>query len=71
MQVATLEQPLAMAVRRRDPALYIAEKTGKVVAIRNGTVDPAPVLDLSGQVSLGGEQDSWASPSRRAVRSSM
>ncbi len=56
VQVATLEQPLAMAVRRGDPALYVAEKTGKVVAIRDGTVDPAPVLDLAGQVSLGGEQ---------------
>ena len=56
VQVATLEQPLAMAVRRGDPALYVAEKTGKVVAIRGGAVDPAPVLDLTGQVSLGGEQ---------------
>jgi glucose/arabinose dehydrogenase len=56
VQVATLEQPLAMAVRRGDPALYVAEKTGKVVAIRGGSVDPAPVLDLAGQVSLGGEQ---------------
>jgi len=56
VQVATLEQPLAMAVRRGDPALYVAEKTGKVVAVRDGIVDPAPVLDLTGQVSLGGEQ---------------
>jgi glucose/arabinose dehydrogenase len=56
VQVATVEQPLAMAVRRGDPALYIAQKTGTVVAIRGGTVDPAPVLDLTGQVSLGGEQ---------------
>ncbi len=56
MQVATLEQPLAMAVRRGDPAIYVAEKTGKVMAIRDGTVAPAPVLDLTGQVSLGGEQ---------------
>ena len=56
VQVATLEQPLAMAVRRGDPALYVAVKTGKVVAIRDGAVDPAPVLDLTGQVSLGGEQ---------------
>src|ERR671936_1115481 len=55
-QVAVLEQPLATAVRRGDPALYVAEKTGKVVAVRGGRVDPAPVLDLSGRVALGSEQ---------------
>jgi glucose/arabinose dehydrogenase len=56
-QVATLEQPLAMAVRERDSALYVAQKTGKVVAIRAArTVDRVPVLDLSDEVSLGGEQ---------------
>jgi glucose/arabinose dehydrogenase len=56
VEVATLEQPLALAVRSGDPALYAAQKTGKVVAIRDGVVDPVPVLDLSEQVSLGGEQ---------------
>jgi glucose/arabinose dehydrogenase len=56
VQVATLEQPLAMAVRSGDPALYIAEKTGRVIALRDGSVDPVPVLDLAEQVSLGGEQ---------------
>ena len=56
-QVATLEQPLAMAVREGDSALYVAQKTGKVVAIRAArTVDRVPVLDLSDEVSLGGEQ---------------
>jgi glucose/arabinose dehydrogenase len=56
VEVATLEQPLAMAVRSADPALYVAQKTGKVVAVRDGIVDPVPVLDLRNQVSLGGEQ---------------
>jgi glucose/arabinose dehydrogenase len=56
VQIATLEQPVAFADRAGDAALYIAEKTGKVVAIRGGRVDPTPVLDLSGQVSHGGEQ---------------
>lgn len=51
-----LEQPLAMAVRPGDLSLYVAEKTGRVMAIRDGSVDPAPVLDLTQQVSLGGEQ---------------
>ena len=45
-----------MAVRSGDHALYVAEKTGKVVAVRDGSVDPVPVLDLTDQVSLGGEQ---------------
>jgi glucose/arabinose dehydrogenase len=57
VEVATLEQPLAMAVRAGDTALYVAQKTGKVVAIRAGrTVDKAPVVDLSDDVSLGSEQ---------------
>ncbi|MGH9021740.1 MAG: PQQ-dependent sugar dehydrogenase [Acidimicrobiia bacterium] len=54
--VATLDQPVAMAVRGGDPALYIAEKTGRVRALRDGRVDPTPVLDLSGAVSSGYEQ---------------
>jgi glucose/arabinose dehydrogenase len=55
-KVATLEQPLALAVRTGDSALYVAEKTGRVMAIRDGRVDPTPVLDLSSEVSGGGEQ---------------
>jgi glucose/arabinose dehydrogenase len=55
-QVATLDQPVALVVRAGDPALYVAEKTGRVVAIRDGKVDRTPVLDLSGAVSSGGEQ---------------
>lgn len=54
--VATLEQPVAMAVRGGDSALYIAEKTGRVRAVHDGSVDATPVLDLSGEVSSGFEQ---------------
>jgi glucose/arabinose dehydrogenase len=53
--VATLEQPLAIAVRPGDPALYVAEKVGRVVALAGGS-EPRTVLDLTGQVSLGSEQ---------------
>jgi glucose/arabinose dehydrogenase len=56
VRVATLEQPLGMAVRSGDPALYVAQKTGAVVAVRDGSVDPVPVLDLTQEVSLGSEQ---------------
>src|SRR5919108_1028324 len=54
--IATLEQPLAMAVRPDDRSLYVAQKTGAVMRIRGRRVDPRPVLDLRGEVSLGSEQ---------------
>jgi glucose/arabinose dehydrogenase len=53
--VANLEQPLAIAIRPGDPALYVAEKVGRVVAVAGGG-EPRTVLDLTGQVSLGSEQ---------------
>ncbi len=56
VKVATLDQPLGIAVRAGDDALYLAEKVGRVMAIRVGRVDPTPVLDLSGKVSKGYEQ---------------
>ncbi len=54
-RVASLSQPLAMAVRPGDDTLYVAQKGGRVVGIREGG-DPTTVLDLSGSVSAGGEQ---------------
>jgi glucose/arabinose dehydrogenase len=45
-----------MAIRAGDDALYVAEKTGRVIAVRGGAVDPDPVLDIHGGISLGGEQ---------------
>jgi glucose/arabinose dehydrogenase len=56
VRIAHVEQPVAMAVRPGDPALYVAEKTGRVVAIRGGRVAGAPVVDLTGRISLGTEQ---------------
>jgi glucose/arabinose dehydrogenase len=53
--VATLEQPVAMATRGGGSSLFFAEKTGRVVAVRDGRVS-GTVLDLSGDVSNGGEQ---------------
>jgi glucose/arabinose dehydrogenase len=55
-RIATMTDPLGMAVRRGDDAIYIAEKSGTVRAMRDGKVDPVPVLDLSNVVSRGGEQ---------------
>jgi len=54
--VARADQPVAMAARAGDGGLYIAEKTGAVRAIVNGSLRGSPVLDLRGQVSGGNEQ---------------
>jgi glucose/arabinose dehydrogenase len=53
--VVRVDQPLALATRPGDPSIYVAEKTGRVVAVRGHAVTHT-VLDLSGQVSGGGEQ---------------
>ncbi|HEX2088860.1 MAG TPA: PQQ-dependent sugar dehydrogenase [Actinomycetota bacterium] len=55
-RIATLRAPLAMAGRRGDRTLYVAEQLGRVVAIRGGKVLSRPVLNLSEQVTSGGEQ---------------
>jgi glucose/arabinose dehydrogenase len=55
-QVASLSEPLALAQAPNDNALYVAEKGGRVRAIRNGQVAGGSILDISGQISTGGEQ---------------
>ena len=54
-RVASPAQPLALAVRPGDDVLYVAQKGGKVVGVRDGG-DPTTVLDLTSNVSTGGEQ---------------
>jgi glucose/arabinose dehydrogenase len=56
VRVATAEEPVSMAAPRGDKAIYLTEKVGRVRALRNGRLDPTPVLDITGQVALGGEQ---------------
>ncbi|MGH9004228.1 MAG: PQQ-dependent sugar dehydrogenase, partial [Acidimicrobiia bacterium] len=48
--------PIAMAQRAGDDTLYVAGQRGRVVAVRNGEADTTPVLDMSGEVTAGGEQ---------------
>jgi glucose/arabinose dehydrogenase len=56
-EIAKLDgSPLGMAFRSGDESLYVADKWGRVRAIREGRLDPRPVLDISGRVSTGGEQ---------------
>jgi glucose/arabinose dehydrogenase len=57
VRVAQLEQPVAMAVRPGDDdTLYVVEQVGRVRAVRDGRLDPTPVVDISGEVTAGGEQ---------------
>lgn len=56
-EVATgLDSPVAFAARSDDDALYVAEQPGRVRAIRDGEVDDQAVLDVSGDLTAGGEQ---------------
>ncbi len=54
-RVTTFVDPVAMAMRTGDGAFYIAERRGRVRAFRGGAIDPTPVLDISGDVSVGTE----------------
>ena len=55
-EVAELEQPVALAVRSGDDALYFVEKPGRIRALRDGEIDETPTLDIAGLVRNGGEQ---------------
>jgi len=55
-EVAQLDAPTDLAVRPGDDALWIAERGGTVRAVRGGVVDPAPLIDLSGDISTDGER---------------
>jgi len=57
--VTTLAEPIAMAVRDGDDALYVAERAGRVVRLETegaGVGDPQLVLDISGEVDTSVER---------------
>ncbi len=54
-KVADLDGGTAMAVRAGDPAFYVTQQDGRVRAIRNGALDPTPVLDLTAETARSGE----------------
>jgi glucose/arabinose dehydrogenase len=54
--VARLSSPVGLTTRKGDPAVYLIEQGGRVRALRNGKLDPTPVLDISSLVVSGGEQ---------------
>jgi glucose/arabinose dehydrogenase len=55
-RVAQLDQPVALALRRGDNALYFVEKPGRITALRDGEIDETPTLDITDLVKNGGEQ---------------
>ncbi len=55
-EVATLDAPTALAVRRGDDAVYIAERGGRIRVLRRGAVAPKPLLDISGDTTVDGER---------------
>ena len=54
-KVADMTEPIAMAYRNDDNALYVAERGGRVRLLRDGKVR-ATVLDISDRTRAGGEQ---------------
>src|SRR5262245_46564068 len=50
------ESPIGFAVRRGDDALYVIEQAGRVRAVRDGVLDPTPVIDLSDDVGSSGNE---------------
>jgi glucose/arabinose dehydrogenase len=56
--VAELDRPIAVAVRPGSPALYVAERAGRVRLVDPGTgaVDPDPFLDISADTTTSGER---------------
>jgi glucose/arabinose dehydrogenase len=54
--ITNLDDPTAFTIREGDRALYVTEQVGRVRAVRNGTLDPQPALDLTADVRSGGEQ---------------
>jgi glucose/arabinose dehydrogenase len=54
-RLARLREPVALAVAGDDATLLVGERAGEVRAVRNGRVDPRPLLDLSDQVVAEGE----------------
>ena len=54
-RVARLREPVTLAVADDDSVLYVGERAGRVRAIRDGRLDPQPLLDLTDQVVAEGE----------------
>ena len=58
--IASVDQPTDIAARKGDTSLYVTEQVGRVRRLRrtNNTfsLDSTPVIDVTGDVTSGGEQ---------------
>jgi glucose/arabinose dehydrogenase len=54
-RVARLHEPVALVVADDDTTFYVGERAGRVRVIRDGRLDPKPLLDLTDQVVVEGE----------------
>lgn len=55
-EVATLEQPVAMASRAGDDRLYVAERVGRIQVLRDGQPQPDAFLDISDETTTDSER---------------
>ncbi|HEX6307871.1 MAG TPA: PQQ-dependent sugar dehydrogenase [Longimicrobiales bacterium] len=53
---AGLEAPVHLAAPPGDDRLFVVEQAGRVRIIENGTLLPTPFLDITANVSFGGER---------------
>lgn len=53
---AGLSSPLYLASPPGDPRLFVVEQGGQIRIVQNGTLNPAPYLDISQKISAGGER---------------
>src|SRR5262249_23731238 len=51
-----LDHPLFVTTPPGDPRLFIVQRTGKILILKNGALLPAAFLDISGQIDQGDEQ---------------
>lgn len=56
MVASGLNFPLYLTAPDGDPRLFIVEKGGTIRIVKDGALLPIPFLDISAQVSTGGEQ---------------
>lgn len=56
MTDAPVTGAIALATRTGDSTLYVAQRTGTLLAVRAGAADRAPVLDLAGRLRSDGER---------------
>ena len=54
-RIARPREPVAMAVAHDNTTYYVGERAGRVRVIRDGRLDPQPVLDLTDRVVAEGE----------------